>query len=115
MSQGEAPVIVHPCTQAARFQLVEDKINELIADKKKQDKERAERLAAKAIADKATDEKLDNIALQLSDLITLNNEIKDLKTTWKVAKNLGLGLAAVITVLGVIFGGIIAVKEWIKH
>ena len=78
-------------------------------EKNVQEHRQAQRLMAEE-----TSLKLDNLSVQMTDLIILNNEVKDIKTAWKVGKNIGLGLAAFITVLSIISGGLWAFKEWIK-
>ena len=65
-------------------------------------------------ADKKLNEKLDLISSQMGSLITLNQEVNDFKTAWRIGKKIGLGLAMFIGTMGVIFGGIYAVRDWLN-
>ena len=41
-------------------------------------------------------------------------EINDFKTFFRIGKSVGIGTAVFITTIGIILGGIYAIKEWIK-
>lgn len=114
--------VVHECNQVDKFTKIELMVNEVKCDldehrgaQQRQDVEREKHRLAQKEHDAQLDLKLADISTQIKELLELNKEVKDFKTAWKVGKSLGLGLAVVIGTLGIIFGGVIAVKEWIKH
>ena len=57
---------------------------------------------------------LADISGQMQQLLDLNSEVNDFRTAWKVGKRIGFGLAAFITLVSIISGGIWGLKEWIK-
>lgn len=105
----------HICNQADRFDKIQEMIEEIQTDRKLQDEERDKRLALRNETDKYLSDTLKELSSQMKDLIDLNNEVKDFKAAWRVGKSLGLGLTVIISGLGVIFGGIYALKAWIKN
>lgn len=55
-----------------------------------------------------------DIKKMLEDMKPTYNELNSWGTFFKKGKDLGIGLAMLITMSGVIFGGLYAIKEWIK-
>lgn len=51
----------------------------------------------------------------LEEMKPTYKELNDWGTFFQKGKKAGLTLAAFITVLGVIFGGVLALKDWLKH
>lgn len=112
---------IHDCNQGDKFNKIQQKIAEVKADldehrasQQLQDKEREIRLAERAAKDQELNDKLTEISKQITSLLELNTEYTDFKTAWKVGKNMGFTLAMFITTMGVIFGGLYAVKSWIN-
>ena len=105
----------HICGQAKKFEKLQHSIDVIQADREFQDKERAIRLAAREKTDNEINGKLVAISAQIQELLELNKEVKDFKTAWRVGKNIGFGLGAFIALMGVIFGGVLAIKNWINN
>jgi predicted sugar kinase len=103
------------CNKEKAIEKISKELHSHIEEQKKADVERLEYREARKMKDEEISEKLHSITTQISELIELNKDVKDFKTAWRVGKKLGLGLAAFITVGGIIAGGIMAVKSWIKN
>lgn len=111
----------HDCNQSQKFNQIEVMVKEVKIDldehrkaQQIQDKEREVRLEERKVKDQELTNHLNEISGQIQELLILNGEVNDFKTAWKVGKNLGLGLAAFITFLGIVFGGALALKGWLK-
>jgi len=85
------------------------------AAQQKTELERAARRQKQIANDAEVNKMLSDISCQLKNLVELNIEYTEFKTAWKVGKKMGLGLAVMIATLGVITGGVIAIKEWVKR
>lgn len=57
---------------------------------------------------------LKEIKALLEEMKPTYHELNDWGTFWKKGKEAGLGIALFFVTAGAIFGGIYAIKEWIK-
>jgi hypothetical protein len=86
------------------------------------DSRRQENRDRQRISDETMEKNLVTISRQMGEygkqlqvLLDLNAEVTDFKTAWKVGKRMGLGLAVIIATVGIITGGVVAIKDWIKR
>jgi septal ring factor EnvC (AmiA/AmiB activator) len=112
----------HTCNQVERFNNLNQQLAEVKVDldehrhaQQLSDAERMEYREQRKEHDETIADQLASIKDSISELLELNKEVKDFKTAMRVGRNIGFGVATLITVMGVIFGGIYAVKEWIKR
>jgi hypothetical protein len=106
--------MTHACNKEEVIEEIKITLGQLKDGQEKLEGIKKDRRETQRKHDLEVDQKLTDIKSQISALIELNSEVQNIKTAWKVGKSVGLGLASLIAVMGIIFGGIFAFKDWIK-
>lgn len=104
----------HICSRTDTIEKIEETLENHIKIQLESDKERMQYRANRKEHDDLIADSLNTMAANISELLELNKEVKDFKTAMRVGRSIGFGLAALIGVMGIIIGGVLAVKEWIK-
>jgi hypothetical protein len=121
--------LTHNCNQGAKFDELaknQDQIKKMVTavkadlDEHREAQQQLEidkekRRAVQKSHEEELTRQLNSMSCDMKELLELNKEFKDFKTAWRVGKTIGFGVAAFIGIVGIITGGVIAVKEWIKR
>jgi hypothetical protein len=60
-------------------------------------------------------EEIKKLSIEVKAMAPTVKEIKDFGTFWRVARQIGFGIAAIIFISGTISGAIYAIRSWLRN
>ena len=114
--------MTHNCDKGAEFEDIKSRIKIVKADldehreaQQKQDHDRLIRRTAQEKHDRLVDEKLNTIIQQISVMSPTVEQLQEIERAGIIGKKIINFIVWFIFVIGVVFGGIFGLKEWIKR